>query len=286
MNLMRRPNGIRICGNSARRRISTTIREDAGRIRIGKKELLELGITLKEPDPSPVIVPRRGYQSRHRRRDQDHLEGIISGHGDVVLTADIDGGWRQTERAWYFHASTDVSLPGAQVLNCVATVVEDTPGHWQRRLASAKESPAVNRLQWSGVHQCYVTPHGQPYTIRAILKGPNGEAASGVSVWFIQAAAQVPHFVTAYPRRWISFGPLRSTYRDTYTRFSRAGHLTTFDRRPHRTNWRKLHRIRLGFFRGRWTEKPKGRRFFLPTGRRFLAFLDMCDGCGMENSAV
>src|SRR5471030_2789392 len=44
-----------------------------------------------------------------------------------------------------------------------------------------------------------VTPHGQPYTIRAILKGPNGESAPLVSVWFIRSSAQEPHFVTAYP---------------------------------------------------------------------------------------
>lgn len=41
--------------------------------------------------------------------------------------------------------------------------------------------------------------HGQPYTIRAILKGPNGESASVVSVWFVKTSTQVPHFVTAYP---------------------------------------------------------------------------------------
>ena len=43
------------------------------------------------------------------------------------------------------------------------------------------------------------TPHGQPYTIRAILKGPNGESALVVSVWFIRPSTEEPHFVTAYP---------------------------------------------------------------------------------------
>jgi hypothetical protein len=43
------------------------------------------------------------------------------------------------------------------------------------------------------------TPHGQPYTIRAILKGPNGESASVVTVWFVRSSDQQPHFVTAYP---------------------------------------------------------------------------------------
>ncbi len=42
-------------------------------------------------------------------------------------------------------------------------------------------------------------PYGQSYTIRAILQGPNGEAAAVVSVWFIRSTSAVPHFVTAYP---------------------------------------------------------------------------------------
>jgi len=42
-------------------------------------------------------------------------------------------------------------------------------------------------------------PHGQTFTIRAILKGPNGQAASVRSVWFIPTGNEVPRFVTAYP---------------------------------------------------------------------------------------
>ena len=40
---------------------------------------------------------------------------------------------------------------------------------------------------------------GQPFTIRAILRGPNGVAARIVSVWFIRSGEDVPRFVTAYP---------------------------------------------------------------------------------------
>ena len=43
------------------------------------------------------------------------------------------------------------------------------------------------------------TPYGQPYTIRAILTGPNGTSASVVSIWFIRSSTNTPHFVTAYP---------------------------------------------------------------------------------------
>ena len=42
------------------------------------------------------------------------------------------------------------------------------------------------------------TPHGQPLVIRAILKGPNGQSAEVVSVWFVRPNA-VPHLVSAYP---------------------------------------------------------------------------------------
>ena len=45
----------------------------------------------------------------------------------------------------------------------------------------------------------HATAHGQSFTIRAILKGPNGESADVVSVWFIKLHGVVPHFVTAYP---------------------------------------------------------------------------------------
>lgn len=41
--------------------------------------------------------------------------------------------------------------------------------------------------------------HGQKYTIRAILNGPNGQSALVVSVWFIPKIGSVPRFVTAYP---------------------------------------------------------------------------------------
>jgi uncharacterized protein DUF6883 len=40
---------------------------------------------------------------------------------------------------------------------------------------------------------------GQSYTIRAILKGPTGESAVVVSVWFVRHGESVPRFVTAYP---------------------------------------------------------------------------------------
>jgi Domain of unknown function (DUF6883) len=40
---------------------------------------------------------------------------------------------------------------------------------------------------------------GQKYTNRAILNGPNGQAAVVVNVWFIPALGMAPRFVTAYP---------------------------------------------------------------------------------------
>lgn len=40
---------------------------------------------------------------------------------------------------------------------------------------------------------------GRTFTIRAILKGPTGESATVLSVWFIAKAGGPPRFVTAYP---------------------------------------------------------------------------------------
>ena len=42
-------------------------------------------------------------------------------------------------------------------------------------------------------------PEGQVFTIRATLKGPNGQSAVVLSVWFVPAGSGAPHFVTAYP---------------------------------------------------------------------------------------
>jgi len=43
------------------------------------------------------------------------------------------------------------------------------------------------------------TKEGQVYTIRAILKGPAGQSAVVLSVWFVSSAGGAPRFVTAYP---------------------------------------------------------------------------------------
>ena len=83
-----------------------------------------------EGDPPPRLrvapQPVPGYQSsspRRRKRDQDHLNWSFRKDGELALTCDINGGWRPTERAWYFHASAPVPLPGDHVLNCVVTIV-------------------------------------------------------------------------------------------------------------------------------------------------------------------
>jgi hypothetical protein len=40
---------------------------------------------------------------------------------------------------------------------------------------------------------------GQVFTIRAILKGPNGQSAVVLSVWFVDAAGGAPRFVPPIP---------------------------------------------------------------------------------------
>ena len=41
--------------------------------------------------------------------------------------------------------------------------------------------------------------HGQPFTIRAILRGPSGASRTVVSVWFVRHGEDHARFVTAYP---------------------------------------------------------------------------------------
>ena len=83
--------------------------------------------------------PVRGYQSSPQRhkRDQEHLDFVFKNNGELVLTGDINGGWRRTERSWRFHASRPVPLiKDARVLSCAASVIEDMSGHWHRQTFS------------------------------------------------------------------------------------------------------------------------------------------------------
>ena len=103
-----------------------------GRVRLSGVSLL----TPAELAEAQMEIPVPGYQSpagHRRKRDLEHLDGSFKKDRELVLTGDIDGGWRPTEQAWYFHASAPIQLPADYVLSCVATVVEDTSGHWHRR---------------------------------------------------------------------------------------------------------------------------------------------------------
>lgn len=42
-------------------------------------------------------------------------------------------------------------------------------------------------------------PYGQPYRIRAILRGPNGRSLSLVTIWIVRTGEDFPRLVTAYP---------------------------------------------------------------------------------------
>ena len=51
-----------------------------------------------------------------------------------------------------------------------------------------------NEAQPSGVSE-----HGQKFTVRGALSGPNGRSAGIVSIWIILVGETAPRFVTAYP---------------------------------------------------------------------------------------
>ena len=74
------------------------------------------------------------------------------------------------------------------------TALGFTPDHW----AELADALRIQHLA-QDAEPAAPTVHGQSYTIRAILSGPTGQAASVVSVWFISARGDVPRFVTAYP---------------------------------------------------------------------------------------
>ncbi len=142
-----------------------------GCFRLTRKEAIELGLELDVSGdndlngPSNVSpTPARGYQSssvRPRKRDQEHLDWRFRKDDELSLTADIDGGWRPTERAWYFHASAPVVLPRDYVLSSVVTIVEGVSGHWSRR------SIAVDKASREAPEDCEsvesVVPHFAPF---------------------------------------------------------------------------------------------------------------------------
>lgn len=68
------------------------------------------------------------------------------------------------------------------------------PARWQELGEALRIQHLTQDAESAGIARS-----GQKYTIRAILNGPNGQAAVVVSVWFIPASEIVPRFVTAYP---------------------------------------------------------------------------------------
>jgi uncharacterized protein DUF6883 len=65
---------------------------------------------------------------------------------------------------------------------------------WQELEADVRAQHLTQDAELSGS-----LPAGKLFTIRAILKGRNGQSAVVLSVWFVPSAGGPPRFVTAYP---------------------------------------------------------------------------------------
>jgi hypothetical protein len=74
------------------------------------------------------------------------------------------------------------------------TALGYSAARWEELAEALRAQHLTQEAQISGRQQ-----HGQAYTIRGMLRGPNGQSALVVSVWFIPLGGDVPRFVTAYP---------------------------------------------------------------------------------------
>ncbi len=70
-----------------------------------------------------------------------------------------------------------------------------TADRWEELEAALRTQYLTQDAEPSAV----VSGDGRKFTIRAILIGPNGQAAAIVRVWFIRTGEAMPRFVTAYP---------------------------------------------------------------------------------------
>jgi hypothetical protein len=67
-------------------------------------------------------------------------------------------------------------------------------GEWQRLERDLRSLAALGRAVRGAV-----SPYGQKYEVRGILRGPSGRTAALVTVWIVLTGEEAPRLVTAYP---------------------------------------------------------------------------------------
>jgi hypothetical protein len=95
------------------------------------------------PDPDQQPEPILGYQSAGTVRGPHRKYGLQSEFkrdGRLVLTCDIQKGWRETERSWCFRASDTSPLPAEFEIRVTVAITEDTIGPVRRRYAKLCDS--------------------------------------------------------------------------------------------------------------------------------------------------
>ncbi len=116
----------------------------------------------KQPD-TVELTPVPSSQTPKRRRQVTHhgLDYRFTYQRKLVLTCDIEAGWRETATGWRFAASNKVELPAGWVLHCSVTIAEDTY-NWERRVTSDPDavkaalittdlvSPCPDFVKWEG----------------------------------------------------------------------------------------------------------------------------------------
>jgi hypothetical protein len=63
------------------------------------------------------------------------------------------------------------------------------------------ESALRNAASRDKAEIAQLTPYGQKYRVRSILRGPNGRSAVVVSIWITRTGDTAPRFVTVMPER-------------------------------------------------------------------------------------
>ena len=63
------------------------------------------------------------------------------------------------------------------------------------------ENDIRNQLLSNEAVKSEISEHGQKYSVKGVLTGPNGNSRTMVSVWIIRNGEEYPRLVTIYPHR-------------------------------------------------------------------------------------
>jgi hypothetical protein len=109
-------------------------------IRLSAELAAELGF---DDPPTHSANPIPGYQSTGTGSGPRHhygLQSVFKKDGSLVMTCDIEKGWRETERSWCFRASDTSPLQAEGEIRATVAIIEDTVGPFRRRYTSVSDA--------------------------------------------------------------------------------------------------------------------------------------------------